>query len=242
MTHHFFVGLDLGQSQDYSALAIIEEPCWIREPYRFRLSQPEDGWAWPSNMRPEDAEEALRIDLREGKPPDPPLHLRHLQRYPLGTPYPEIIDDVRRLLWSDLLAYKRTAFLVDRTGVGAGVFDSFVHAGLDPKGVSIHGGDSVSRDGNVYRVPKRDLVSAVQVLLQNDRLKIAESLPLAETLKAELLNFKVKIDTKTGHDSYSHWREGDHDDLVLASAMACWYRLWYAYHLDNRNAGLVPAM
>jgi hypothetical protein len=81
-------------------------------------------------------------------------------------------------------------------------------------------------------VPKRDLVAAVQVLLQNGRLKIAPELELAPVLKKELLNFRVKIDPKTAHDSYEHWREGDHDDLVLATALACWYseylRKWEA--------------
>lgn len=27
----------------------------------------------------------------------------------------------------------------------------------------------------------------------------------------------------TGHDSYEAWRDGDHDDLVLSLAMACWF-------------------
>ena len=44
-----------------------------------------------------------------------------------------------------------------------------------------------------YRVPKRDLVGGLQVLLQSGRLKIASSLEHAETLRAELLNFRVKI-------------------------------------------------
>jgi len=26
----------------------------------------------------------------------------------------------------------------------------------------------------------------------------------------------------TGHDSYEAWREGDHDDIVLSLAVACW--------------------
>ena len=71
-------------------------------------------------------------------------------------------------------------------------------------------------------MPKRDLASAPLVLMQNKQLKIAEAMPLAETLRKELLNFKVKINIATGHDSYEAWREGDHDDLVLAVAMACW--------------------
>ena len=41
-------------------------------------------------------------------------------------------------------------------------------------------------------------------------------------LKEELLNFKMKINVATGHDSYEAWREGEHDDLVLAAALAVW--------------------
>ena len=81
--------------------------------------------------------------------------------------------------------------------------------------------DGVSRGGGL-RVPKRDLASAPLVLMQKGQLKIAEGLELAPVLKRELLNFKVKINIATGHDSYEAWREGDHDDLVLAVAMACW--------------------
>ncbi len=29
--------------------------------------------------------------------------------------------------------------------------------------------------------------------------------------------------TLAGNDTYEAWREGDHDDLVLAAAMAAWY-------------------
>ncbi len=42
------------------------------------------------------------------------------------------------------------------------------------------------------------------------------------TLEKELSTFKRKINLATAHDSYEHWREGDHDDLVLAAALAVW--------------------
>ena len=71
-------------------------------------------------------------------------------------------------------------------------------------------------------VPKRDLVGCLQILLQSGRLKIARTLPHAETLKTEMLNFRVKINIATAHDSYEAWREGDHDNLVLAAALAAW--------------------
>jgi hypothetical protein len=71
------------------------------------------------------------------------------------------------------------------------------------------------------RVPKRDLVSVIQVGLQNKILKIASQLPDAETLIRELQNFTVKI-TDAANDTYGAWREGTHDDLVLAVALAVW--------------------
>ena len=84
-------------------------------------------------------------------------------------------------------------------------------------------GGSDSGSGDDYRVPKRDLVSTLQVLFQAGRLKVAGDLPEARTLTEELLNFKVTINAKTAHDSYESWREGIHDDLVLAVALACWH-------------------
>ena len=72
-------------------------------------------------------------------------------------------------------------------------------------------------------MPKRDLVAALVVIFQAGRLKIAKDLKQARTLRDELLNFKVKIDTRTAHDSYAAWREGQHDDLVLSAALAAWY-------------------
>ncbi len=74
-----------------------------------------------------------------------------------------------------------------------------------------------------WRVPKRDLVAVLQVLLQTERLKVAEALQLSQVLVQDLLNFRVTIDPRTAHDSYSAWREADHDDLVLATALACWW-------------------
>ena len=62
-------------------------------------------------------------------------------------------------------------------------------------------------------MPKRDLVSALEVPFHTGKLKVAEGLELWNVLREELLNFRRKIDLRTAHDSYEHWREGDHDDL-----------------------------
>jgi hypothetical protein len=115
------------------------------------------------------------------------------------------------------------ALAVDATGVGAAVVDMLRRSGLTFDAVTITGGDTETQSGWYdWRVPKRDLVGGLQVLLQSGRLKIARQLEHAQTLKAELLNFRVKINLITAHDSYEACREGDHDDLVLAAALAAW--------------------
>jgi hypothetical protein len=61
------------------------------------------------------------------------------------------------------------------------------------------------------------------VLLQGNRFKVSNKLKLGPILQAEMLNFKVKIDPVTAHDSYSAWRDNEHDDLVLSAALAAWW-------------------
>ena len=52
---------------------------------------------------------------------------------------------------------------------------------------------------------------------------IASGLKEAATLANEFQNMRVKIDLRTAHDSYTTWRDGQHDDLVLAVALASWW-------------------
>jgi hypothetical protein len=69
--------------------------------------------------------------------------------------------------------------VVDFTGVGRAVADLLVDeiAGADVELVTITGGDAVTRgEHGEWRVPKRDLASVVQVLLQSSRLRIAAGL------------------------------------------------------------------
>jgi phage FluMu gp28-like protein len=180
----FYVGLDLGQQSDFTAIVVTEK------------------------VPPEGSD-------------DYGLHLRHLERF-RDVLYPDVAERMRRLMDAPELKGK-VALAVDATGVGAAVVDMLRRSGLTFDAVTITGGDTESQSGwDSYRVPKRDLVGGLQVLLQSGQLKIARSLEHAETLRAELLNFRVKINVATAHDSYEAWREGDHDDLVLAAALAAW--------------------
>jgi hypothetical protein len=61
----------------------------------------------------------------------------------------------------------------------------------------------------------------LQVLLGNRRLHVAPTLPEAKVLLRELGTFTVKV-TDSLNETFESWRERDHDDLVLAVALACW--------------------
>jgi hypothetical protein len=197
----YFVGLDLGQSADYTALAVVQT-AWETVP-----------------------DEGKRRKY---------LHLRHLERYPLRTPYTEIADGVRALLTGPpftedeydptrhRIAKPKVELLVDKTGVGVAVTDLLKERRLRFTPVTIHGGEKLTRNKGTYNVPKGDLVAALEVPFHTGALKVAEGLKLWGVLREELQNFRRKINLKTAYTSYEHWREGDHDDLVLACALACW--------------------
>jgi hypothetical protein len=74
MPFSYYVGLDLGQSQDYTALALIEEPVWvpegeIREPgWAWRFNIQKFGWVSPANLSHWQLERVLSINYHHGRP------------------------------------------------------------------------------------------------------------------------------------------------------------------------------
>ena len=154
----------------------------------------------------------------------------HLERVPLGTPYPGIVAHVARLL-AKLPA--GTEMVIDYTGVGRPVFDMFLHAGLSPVGVLITAGTAETRDGAIIGVPKLSLIVRIQALLHENRLKIHKDLAEAAELVNELRDFRVDF-TAAGSLTFNA-RSGRHDDLVLALALA----VWRAYGGGIPNAGLL---
>jgi len=91
---------------------------------------------------------------------------------------------------------------------------------LSPIGVNITGGSAITNAGNVWSVPKGHLVSRIQALLHDGRLKIHKDLPDAPALVSELQDFRINF-TETGHATFNA-QSGKHDDLVLALAIALW--------------------
>jgi IS6 family transposase len=116
----------------------------------------------------------------------------------------------------------KPALVADSTGVGRPVLNSMREAGLRPIGVTISGGLSeVEAAWDDWRVPKKVSASLLHVLLDGHQLKFAAGMPELDTLTREPASFRVKM-TASRNESFEAWREREHDDLVLACALAVW--------------------
>jgi len=155
----------------------------------------------------------------------PKLHslvVRHLERVPLGTAYPKVVGRVRDVVRAGL-AEGGCALAVDATGVGGPVVDMLRGAGMgcEVTAVSITGGEKESQGRGVWSVPKKDLMAGLLLALERGELKISRGLGQAAALRKELVDVKVKVggggSVRMGADG-----PGEHDDLVIALALACW--------------------
>src|SRR6516164_1552872 len=113
----------------------------------------------------------------------------YLERLPLGTPYPGIVAHIGRLLGR----LPAAELVIDFTGVGRPVFDMFRFSGITPTGVLITAGTAETGGSPIFGVPKLDLVSRLQALLHEGRLKIHKDLAEAETLVRELQDFAANL-------------------------------------------------
>jgi hypothetical protein len=193
----FYVGLDLGQANEITALAVLERP-------RVELNTP--------------------TSLRR-----PTYALRDLRRFPLGTPYPEMFQTLLKLLSNPPLVFPDTFVVADQTSVGSTVM-GMLDDTLQTKAtcwlckVTVTAGQAAGhQDGVGFCIPKKELVGAVQVLLQSRRLLVPRALPGAQLLVKELETFKMKVPLVRPDQMVDMWREGQHDDLVFAVALAAWF-------------------
>jgi hypothetical protein len=147
--------------------------------------------------------------------------VRHLERFP-GTAYPKICERLVELFAQSPIS--RATLVVDQTGAGRAVVRMIRQAcpRVSIRPITITGGQAVVPDGAGWHVPKIELVSLLQVLFQAHRLQVARLLPMAATLVTELETFQGTVTVKPT-ETIASWRERDHDDLLLAIAVAAWF-------------------
>ena len=100
--------------------------------------------------------------------------VRHLERMALGTPYMEVVRRVAEVMGRPAMA-REQRLVVDATGVGMPVVEMLGAARMrcTVMPVLITGGFGEHSDGRVWHVPKVDLLSGLQGLLERGELRIA---------------------------------------------------------------------
>ena len=100
--------------------------------------------------------------------------------------------------------------------------DIFKQAGLPCpiKPITITAGNALTKADDGWHVPKKELVSVMQVLLQGRRIKVAKQLPAAQVLTLEPAKLQSQDYDGSKRGFWELGAEGDHDDLVLAVALA----------------------
>jgi hypothetical protein len=190
-----FCGLDLGQSRDHSALVVVERADLILD----------------------EIDHVTYERLRERQ-----YRVRFLERVALGTPYPNVVERVRAVVRAKPLV-GRCTLVMDATGVGAPVLDLLRGAqlgcGIDP--VILTGGERESHADGVWCVPKQNLVVGLRVMLEKRELGLPAKSGASRVLVKELAEMEMWTGGRGGL-KFGSRRDGAHDDLVMASALACW--------------------
>jgi hypothetical protein len=91
--------------------------------------------------------------------------------------------------------------------------------GIEP--VILTGGERESHADGVWCVPKQNLVVGLRVMLEKRELGLAAKSGASRVLVKELAEMEMWTGGRGGL-KFGSRREGAHDDLVMASALACW--------------------
>jgi hypothetical protein len=175
--------------------------------------------------------------------PDRVIHyydIKNIEQYQ-GLDYEGMTDRIDIIMQNPRLRLN-TDLIVDGTGVGEAVVEMIRKRGLYPIPIIFSGGEEAREHyasmGEVFNtgsgalggakilkgisVPKKDLVDAGKVMIQQGRIRIAPG-RWNEDFKKQLTKFKGKVNERTGSTKYEAETEQDHDDLVVCFLMGAWW-------------------
>ena len=188
----WYLALDAGQRRDHSALAVL---------YLYWIAQGQCRTTYEYLFEPK-------------------LEIRYLKRFPIGLSYEKLYEMLKDRLqeFDPALPLKARQLIIDAGGPGPPLVDR-LRANLSRhviiKPVIITGGKGANTLAGGYTgVPRRTIVSNLQLLLAAKTLKCDNSLPGWSLLKEELLELSGN-DTQPAENSA-------HDDLAIATGLAAW--------------------
>lgn len=184
------MGVDLGQSQNHSAIVVVEQ----------RIES--DGEVCPLTFEPL----ARRV-----------LVVKHVEQIVLETSYTAVLERIRLVSRTPEMARAKLTVAVDATGLGRVVWDLLQQD--KPRGellaVSITGGQTGRDQDGLDCVPKTELMMGAQRAFELEGLCVAPGIRHWAKLEAELVAMR-RVPTVRG----VQWESEEQDDLVMALALA----------------------
>ena len=162
---YVYVGIDLGQRRDYSAIAVLE----------------------PAEVLTGEFDYEYRVPKKRLQ-----YFVRHLERLRRGSPYPEVVHRIDALV-RKLSETCYVVVAVDAGGPGMPVVDLLrkAHMPCTLNAVIITGGSLEARVHGVYTVPRKDLLQTIKLVLQTSQLRIPAEMPGSKDLLEELGTLKL---------------------------------------------------
>jgi len=223
------IGIDIGQKRDPTAIAVCEKEdrpsgrtrMVNKTIYHHKDYRTEGQGLIVQTIDPHEEGEVIscQAEILEEH-----YLVRHLERLPLGTPYPLVVERLVEITGKVAERAKcEPTLYVDATGVGQPIVD-LLNAS-DIKGilyaVYFTHGDKLTRQGMQFTLGKAYLVSKLQALLQGGRVHLPHTKE-SENLARELLDYEIHVDEKA-NDTYGAFKVGSHDDLVTALGLAVFH-------------------
>ncbi len=185
-----YIGLDLGRRRDPTAVVVLE---------RLTVKTGEfDAVNWRSKWKVE-------------------FVLRHAERLALGTPYLGVVERVTRLArdyQAPGVGEPLRTIVVDASGVGAPVVELLKRepcgARIVPITITASGQAHSDTISGGYLVPRRDLITALRLLVESGKLRLAGSMHERENLTKELVAMRDRSGARR-------------DDLAVAMGLAAWW-------------------
>src|ERR1035437_8969799 len=161
--------------------------------------------------------------------------VRGLRRFIPGTEYGQITDSLLELLGSGPVAEElrqkhvrlpdggvrparpKLWWILDQTAVGKPIIDMvLVKLGRPSAYLVFFAGNHTENEvEGLHYIPKHLLISEIEVLLEEGRLKIGDQHPLAPDLMKELVNYKERRSPPIA-SANDPWREQAHDEIGRA--------------------------
>jgi hypothetical protein len=171
----------------------------------------------------------VKPPARRGQRSVATYHCRYLRRWlPPDTAYPILAKELNAMLADTL----RDCNLVVEAGIGLRTVVSMLRRSRLPaqiRPVEVKTSAEDTYVGDAWKVGNGSLIETTRQVLQEERMVFDERMPAnvlattppVRTIYQAILTYPFERAT-VANDAFAA-RNGEHDDLVLAVALACWY-------------------